>query len=262
MSHVPRRAVVALVAVLLLVGCQGQQVDVTGSAPEARVEAYEAMSEQALTQTEDLWGEGSVERPVRVVLPGSAAEFDALTGGAASSKNAPAVTVGSLPKAHIVVHPDSWELLTPEGRQAVLTHEVTHLSMQGHGPVPAWLGEGLAEYTAHRSSALMPTTIAGSALDRVRSGDLPASWPAPQASTGQPPPPQRSTTNVWGGYAMSWLACRYIADAWSEEALIDFYEEAASGVPLADAFETALGTTEADALHGWQVWLEALVADQ
>lgn len=258
MSGAQRRAILAMVAALVLAGCQSQQVAVTGTVGADRIAAYEAMSEMALTEAVDLWGEGSVDLPVSVVLPASAEEFEELTGGASSSQDAPAVTVGTMAKAHVVVHPDSWDLLTAEGRQAVLTHEVTHLSMQGDGPVPPWLGEGLAEYTAHRTSALAPATIAGSALDRVRAGELPTTWPTLAGSVES----ARSRTNIWGSYAMSWLACLYIADAWSEQDLVDLYEEVAGGTHVEDAIPAVLGVSEAEALSGWQAWLRAMVADQ
>lgn len=254
-----RRGVAAIVvAALLLAGCQAQQVEVSGSAPAERITAYEAMAEKALIQTEDLWGEDSVRRPVSVVLPATAVEFTELTGGAAASQNAPAVTVGTLAKAYIVVHPDSWDLLTPEGRQSVLTHEVTHLSMQGDGPVPRWFGEGLAEYTAQRGAARTPVTVAGSALDPVRRDELPEAWPDPGGNAG----PERTRTNAWGTYAMSWLACVYISERWSEEHLVGLYEEVEGGTPLPQAMQRVLGMPEDDVLTGWQVWLRALVSQQ
>lgn len=250
-----------LAAVLTLSGCGTPDVEVSGSAPDQRVQAYDDMAAVALQQVEDLWGEGSVSRPVEVLLPGTAAEFAELTGGAAASQQAPAVTVGSLAEAHIVVHPDSWDRLTPEGRQAVLTHEVTHLSQQGDGPVPPWLGEGLAEFTAHRGSTLPPTAIAGSALDGVRAGHLPTDWPD-LSSPGPDSPGQTgtgaSTDSAWGGYALSWLACVYIAEEWSTQDLLDLYAAVSAGTALPDAVPQVLGISEEQAIAGWGAWLRDL----
>ncbi|MCK0114009.1 DUF4157 domain-containing protein [Ornithinimicrobium sp. F0845] len=222
-----------------------ERVTVQGSSPQERIEAYHVMAEVALSQVEDLWGPDAVRWQVRVSLPATTAEFSELTGGA--GLQAPAVTVGSLAGAHIVVHPDSWDRLTPEGRQAVLTHEVTHLAQQGHGPVPAWLGEGMAEFTAHRHSQLHPTEIAGSALDDVRAGAVPRAWPDPAGGD-----------TVWGGYALSWLACLYIAQTWSEDALLKFYEAVADATALSEAFPTVLDVSEAEALERWGAWLSDL----
>jgi len=226
-----------------------ERVAVTGSASPERVEAYTVMAGLALDRVEDLWGEGAVRWPVRVVLPATPAEFAELTFGAAASQEAPAVTVGSLAEAHVVVHPDSWDRLTPEGRQAVLTHEVTHLAQQGHGPVPPWLGEGITEFTAHRHSDLPPATIAGSALDGVRAGQRPTTWPDPMGAD-----------TAWGGYALSWLACLYIAETGSEAALMELYEKVSAGTPLGEAFPEVLDVSEDDVLAGWGIWLGELAS--
>lgn len=219
---------------------------ISGGAGQERIDAYHVMSSAALARVEDLWGPGSVRWSVRVVLPATGAEFDRLTGSDPGA-DVPATTVGALRDAHIVVHPDSWDRLTPEGRQAVLTHEVTHLRQQGDGPVPTWLGEGLAEYTAHRGSDVPPSAVAGSALDGVRAGRLPTAWPDPTETSGD-----------WGSYALSWLACLYVAETWSEDALLDLYQTVADGTPLSQAFPLVMDTTEDAALAGWTGWLGGL----
>ena len=244
--------VASLMAVLVLAGCgdaRGHSVEiiVSGSVPEERVSAYEELTATALAQVEDLWGPDAVQWAVEVILPATPAEFAELTTGAPASQEAPAVTVGRLAEAHVVVHPDSWDRLTVAGRQAVLTHEVTHLAMQGDGGVPRWLGEGMAEFTAHRGSGLAPAQIAGSALDGVRAGQLPTDWPDPQGSE-----------SAWDGYALSWLACLYLAQTWSEQDLLDLYDEVAAGTPVEDALQSVVGVSEDEALAGWRTWLTTL----
>lgn len=249
---------VALLSVLVLGACSVSEVDVSGGVPEGRIVAYQDMSRVALEQVEDLWGAEAVAGEVMVVLPGTAAEFAELTGGAPASQEAPAVTVGSGVDAHVVVHPDSWDRLTPEGRQAVLTHEVTHLAQQGDGPVPRWLGEGIAEYTAHRGSELPPETIAGSALDGVRDGAVLTEWPDLSTSDPRTSDPRTPAADAWGGYALSWLACVYIAQTWSEEQLMELYEEVSGGTALEEAIPQVLGVPEQEALTGWAQWLSTL----
>ena len=157
----------------------------------------------------------------------------------------------------------------------MLTHEVTHLAQQGHGPVPSWLGEGTAEFTAHRQSDLPPAAIAGSALDDVRAGRLPSTWPDPTArseatgptnvtgptdATGQTHATGRTGTgSSWGGYALSWLACLYIAETWSAEALLKLYDTVAAGATVHEALPAVLDVTEEEALIGWSDWLHVLV---
>lgn len=247
-----------MLSVLVLTGCGGGEFAVSGSAPAERLEAYEDMTGIALERVEELWGEDSVARPVEVVLPGTAAEFAELTGRAPASQEAPAVTVSSRDEAHVVVHPDSWDRLTAEGRQAVLTHEVTHLSMQEDGGVPSWLGEGLAEYTAHRDSGLPPAVIAGSALDPVRAGHVPTNWPELGSAAAAPGPGPAPEDSSWGGYALAWLACLYLADTWSEEQLVELYEVVSGGGTLSDAVPEVLGVSEAEVLAGWGDWLTTL----
>lgn len=244
--------VAALMVALALTGCgagqqPGVEIVVWGTVPEARLDAYEELTATAVAQVQDLWGSDAVQWPVEVILPATASEFAELTGGAPASQEAPAVTVGRLAQAHVVVHPDSWGRLSAAGRQAVLTHEVTHLAMQGDGGVPPWLGEGLAEFTAHRDSGLAPAQIAGSALDGVRAGELPTDWPDPQGAE-----------SAWDGYALSWLACLYLAQTWSESALLDLYAEVAGGTPVGEAVPAVLGVSEEEALAGWRAWLTTL----
>lgn len=259
-----------------------ERVAVSGSAPAERLSAYEAMTSIALAQVEDLWGPGSVRWHLRVLVPGTAVEFSELTGGAPASQGAPAVTVGSMAEAHVVVHPDSWDRLTPQGRQAVLTHEVTHLAQQGDGPVPPWLGEGIAEFTAHRHSALGPAEIAGSALDGVRAGEVPTTWPdlngadptstqrtgtdptstgptsTDQTGRGSTATGSTGTDPAWGGYALAWLACLYVAQTWSEDALLELYETVAGGMAVREAVPAVLDVSEEELLAGWAEWLTEL----
>lgn len=237
---------------LALGGCmpfRGRTVEVTSGVGPERTEAWTLLAEQAVRRVEDLWGAGAVSRPVRLVLPADVRGFSRASGHDAGRSDVPAVTVGRGSGAQVVVHPDAWERLNPEGRQAVLTHEVTHLAMQGDGPVPGWLGEGLAEYTAHRASSTPASAIAGSALDGVRAGELPDGWPDPLAGAAD---------SRWDRYALSWLACRYLAESWSEADLMALYHRVAGGCDPARAVRQVLEVAESDVLAGWRRWLARL----
>ncbi len=229
------------------------QVVVESRVGPARTSAYEEMAVLALAEVEGLWGSGAVARPVRLVLPADGAAFAGLTGHAEDESEVPASTVGSGPRARVVIHPDAWDRLSPAGRQAVLTHEVTHLAMQGDGPVPGWFGEGLAEYTAHRRSTLSPQETAGSALDAVRQGSLPTGWPGAVPATG-------GTGGQWQGYATAWLACLYIAREYSEDDLVTLYRTVQDGRSWEQAVPAVLGVSDEELLTGWQHWLTDLVA--
>jgi hypothetical protein len=224
----------------------GDVVRIEGDADPRRAEAYRQLTVEAVRRAGQLWGRGSVPVPVRLVLPRDAAGFAAATGLAATD-DVPAAVVGQGSSARLVVHPDAWDRLTPEGRLAVLTHEVTHLVMQGDGPVPWWLGEGLAEYTAHRARPGPVVEITGSALDGVREGQLPEAWPEPAAEGDR-----------WGSYAMAWLACRYLAQTYSERSLVELYRAVADGLPVEEAVVRVLGVPEAEVIAGWRAWLTSV----
>lgn len=227
-------------------------VRVEGEVGPERLAGYQQLGEQAVVEVEQLWGPGALTHPVRLVIAADDAEFARLTGHPPQEQQVPAVTVGSGQRAHVVAHPSTWDRLGAEGRQAVVTHEVTHLMMQGDGPVPAWLGEGLAEYTAHRDSPTPVAVIAGSALQPVRRGELPTGWPDPTGAV------TAEKGDRWGGYAMAWLACEFIASDHSEEQLIELYHQVAGGAPLADAMPAVLGVTEQELLDAWGRWLADL----
>jgi hypothetical protein len=226
----------------------GHVVRVEGDADPERAEDYRELTVEAVRRAGQLWGRGSVPVPVRLVLPADADGFAAVTG-LDPGADVPAAVVGQGDEARLVVHPGAWERLTPEGHLAVLTHEVTHLVMQGDGPVPWWLGEGLAEYTAHRAGGRPIREIAGSALDGVRAGQLPETWPVPPGEGDR-----------WGSYAMAWLACRYLAQTYSERSLVELYRVVAGGRPVEEAIPRVLGVSEAEVLTGWRAWLTSVAA--
>lgn len=226
-------------------------VRVEGEVGPERAEAYRQLTVQAVRRTEQLWGPGSVPVPVRLVLPADADAFGEVTG-LDSAADVPAAVVGRGDGARLVVHPGAWERLTPEGRLSVLTHEVTHLVMQGDGPVPWWLGEGLAEYTAHRGGGSTVRELAGTALDLVRAGRVPQDWPErPPGGPG----------DRWGSYAMAWLACHHLAETYSERGLLDLYRAVAGGEPVGEAAVRVLGVSEDEALATWRAWLVEVAGD-
>ncbi len=238
------------VAVVLgprLAGCSRRGVVEVEDGPHAA--GWREVAVEAARRVEGLWGQDALPTPVRVRLPADAASFAAAAGATREEvDDIPAVTVGSGAAAVVVVHPAAWDRLLPEGRTAVLTHEITHLAMQGDGPVPGWLGEGLAEFTAHRGSTRPAAEIAGSALDAIGPGSLPQSWPDPLTPTA----------DRWVSYAQSWLACLFLAERWGEPALLALYDAVSGGQDLATALPAVLGEQEAVVLAAWGVWLTSL----
>ncbi len=234
-------------------------VVVTGGVDPQRAAAYRTLASTAIPVVEDLWGKGTVPLPVRLELPATLPAWSAVTGHKPDQQGYAASTVrrSAATRARgttgsgkddaggdvrIVIHPHAWAELNPEGRLGVVVHEVTHLAVGTGNGAPWWLGEGIAEYTAHRTSARSLAQIAGSAWDPLV-GDPPTSWPVPNPD--QP----------WQGYASAWLACVFIAEAMGEDRLVALHTSVSSGKTLDEACLAAVGRREADLRHEWSQWL-------
>lgn len=246
-------------------------VVITGGGDVERAAAYQRMVTTAIPAVEELWGSDAVPLPVRLELPATLTAWSALTGHepdqqgyAASTVRSTAGTDGPLASGSgsgsgsgsasdkddagddvkIVMHPDAWVELNPEGRLGVMVHEITHLAMGTGEGAPWWLGEGLAEYTAHRTSARTLEQIAGSAWAPLVANP-PTSWPTPDPE--QP----------WNGYARAWLACVFLAEMAGEDSLVVLYERVTAGATLDRALRATVGRDEADLLKEWSLWLSA-----
>ncbi|KQT89181.1 hypothetical protein ASG49_15350 [Marmoricola sp. Leaf446] len=91
----------------------------------------------------------------------------------------------------------------------IVRHELTHVALGTRDDgAPVWLSEGLAEWVGARTIPLDQRIIPTSAVDRARSAD--AALPASRDFNG----PEQE----WH-YALSWMACDYLASAQGEEVL-------------------------------------------
>ncbi|CAN5474902.1 hypothetical protein BH23ACT6_BH23ACT6_02920 [soil metagenome] len=248
-----RRALVASAAVLFpasvvaISGCAGERsVQVTGGVSAGRAMAYRELAERGIADVEDLWGSGSVPLPIRLDLPATAAGWALATSQQDQTLTYAASTVWRGATGHIVVHPAMWSEVTPEGRSAVIAHEISHLVMGNQPHMPWWITEGLAEYTAHRGSDRSLEDIAGSALGRL-SANPPPRWP------------QRSgSADPWQDYAPAWLACVYLAQAYDESLLLDLHADVAADVPLDTALQRRSGARSTEVHQSWVAWLRQL----
>jgi hypothetical protein len=237
-----RAALLSPAALLATSACSREPaVLVTGSAPVQQVTAYRDHAERAVGLVEDLWGEGTVARPVRLDLPGDTARWAAVTGHPAEETEIPASLVSRGGVTTVVVHPGAWDRLTAQGRQAVVTHEVTHLA-QPAAEVPWWLREGTAEFTAHRSGSAAPSVVAGQAW-RQLAADPPARWPQPGAAGGR-----------WATYAAAWSVCLVVAAEHGDEAVPRWHRAVADSGSLGEGTRQALDRTDEDLLRAWSAW--------
>ena len=150
-------------------------------------------------------------------LPGSDPEtLDGVAFPVAESpeSNRPAAT-------RIVLHP---RMLGRDGpaRDRLVRHELTHLAVGSHDDqAPAWLSEGLAEYTSVRPMVPEERDISQRAIQAARKGfkDLPTDEVFNDADSSV-------------HYSVSWWACEYLASNYDESLLWTLLDQL--GQPDAD----------------------------
>jgi hypothetical protein len=91
----------------------------------------------------------------------------------------------------------------------IARHELSHVAIGVRDDgAPAWVSEGVAEYLGARDIPQRERIIATSALGRARTED-----------SGMPLSEAFNDTDQEWHYALSWMACDYIADAYGEARL-------------------------------------------
>jgi hypothetical protein len=164
---------------------------------------------------------------------GDAAEFDAevvpMEAAAMNGGTAPRELAGM----RMVIAPTVLDYSAAQAR-AVIRHELTHLATLKLGEeAPAWLTEGIAEYTAYRVVGSSGTADGVGALDRR--GLPKPMWNALRKASYRPDlVPEHdgfyagSGADVSRRYTDGWLAALYIADEHGEGKLRAFVQKASS----------------------------------
>jgi hypothetical protein len=114
-----------------------------------------------------------------------------------------------------------------------------------------WVEEGLAEWVSLRAHPGQRSGGTDDLLVRVRSDGAPRAFPSDGRFDAD-------AHNLELVYAEAWLACRFIADKYSETQLGRFYAELDRGVSLDQASQSALGLSEAELTASWQAYLVRL----
>ena len=236
----------------------------------ARVDEVVRRARTATARVAAVWG---AAQPAVWVAPATDADAARLLGrtggelgGVAAATDGP-LTPGERSGAdRIVLVPGAWTSLRPEGRDVVMTHELTHVTVRAATtrPVPVWLSEGFAELVAYASIDLPEARIVAPALDRVRAVGLPKALPADADFD----PGNRALPAAYG---LSLLALRVLRDAHGTQAVVRLYRAAAGGtdVPAArlddreaavdEALRHEMGTTRAQLVSDWQTRIRALL---
>jgi hypothetical protein len=151
----------------------------------------------------------------------------------------------------IVVSPKAAQL-SSSALQAVLEHEMVHVATRSpDSPAPMWAEEGLAEWVSLQAQPGQRSEGTDEVMALVRSDGAPRSFPTDRRF-------QVGSRNLQLAYAEAWLACRFIADQYSEAQLGRFYAELSRGRTLDEASRSTLQVRETALTEGWRDYLVRL----
>jgi hypothetical protein len=151
----------------------------------------------------------------------------------------------------IVVNPKAAKLDASD-LESLLEHEMVHVATRSpNSPAPIWAEEGLAEWVSLRAHPDQRSEGTDELLARVRGDGAPKSFPSDRQF-------QAGASNLQLAYAEAWLACRYIADQYSEAQLARFYRELDRGSSVDQASRDSLQLSEAALTDGWRAYLDRL----
>jgi hypothetical protein len=190
-----------------------------------------------------------------IEVPATQRDFESVLGKPADSYGSIAAVTHRAGAAgdaiRMVVNPKAAQL-SSSVLESVLAHELVHVATRSpDSPAPIWAEEGLAEWVSLRAHPGQRSEGTDEVLARVRSDGAPPSLPADRRF-------QVGARNLPRAYAEAWLACRFIADKYSETQLGRFYAELDRGVSLDEASQSALGLSEAELTASWQAYLVRL----
>jgi hypothetical protein len=192
---------------------------------------------------------------VVIEVPATQRDFELVLGEPAGSYGSIAAVTRRAGTAgdaiRIVVNPKAAQV-RPSALQAVLEHEMVHVATRSpESPAPIWAEEGLAEWVSTEARPGQRSEATDEVLTRVRAQGAPRSFPSDQEF-------QVGEHNLRSAYAEAWLACRYIADRYSETQLGRFYAELDRGRSLDEASRSTLKISEGELVTGWRAYLVRL----
>ena len=151
----------------------------------------------------------------------------------------------------ILINPPNFARLGPLGRQVVITHEITHVATRAAtGPgAPDWLVEGFADYVGYLGTGVDARIAASELRSDLASGYRLGGLPGDVLFAGDAPRLAQS-------YEEAWLACRYTAARYGQEALVALYRTIGAagggeGRAVASGLAQVLHTTLSAYVTGW-----------
>ncbi|WP_431946451.1 hypothetical protein [Actinacidiphila sp. bgisy167] len=208
---------------------RGSRSIVLGTGDRAELAGYATDADRAVPQVRRAWGEKGWTGRVVLEVPSSLRQMGQLLKVPARTyADVAAVTTGeaggngTAPAGRVIVNPEAFAGLSPFGRQVVLTHETTHVATRAAttSRTPMWLSEGFADWVAYRDSGRPATALAPELRRDVTAAGPPRRLPA-DADFAPGAPAQAQA------YEGAWLACRFIADTWGADRLVELYRSGA-----------------------------------
>ncbi|MFF7727884.1 hypothetical protein [Streptomyces sp. NPDC008001] len=246
---------------------RGERSLVLGAGQDrARLRALADLADKAVPAVGSAWHAKPREWPGRVVveMPASLERMAALLDSPVSNyRGIAAVTTGeaggtgaAAPADRIIVNPEAYGVLGDFGRRIVLTHETAHVATRAKTTkaTPLWLSEGFADWAAYRGTGRTPRQAAPELARAAAAGRLPGQLPGDPdfGFAGE-------AGKLARAYEEGWLACRMIADRWSEEKLVAFYRAVGEHGHRDGAVETALrdvlGISPAEFTQRWRSYV-------
>src|SRR6476660_3752242 len=243
---------------------------VIGDLPAATLRAYLSLGDAAHDRIASVKGEAqpavivapsSLEHPKAQLGPGRGEGFDQI----AAVTDGPLLRDIPAQSDRVYLNPDAFKGLSATGRQVVVTHELTHVTVRATTArgVPIWLSEGFADDVALAPSGLPVRAVAADLLDQVRAGNGPSQLPDEAAfdpTKGQIAP----------SYSAAWLAVSRMRQRFGQDKVVAFYRAVAgpkTGEPgvttsvdqlTQAAFGSVLGTTQEAFVADWVAYLKRL----
>lgn len=216
------------------------------------LDRWAKLAATALDNVEDHLPEGlrlSWSGQVVLEVPATHRDFESVLGeptGSYGSIAAVTRRVGTADGAtRIVINPEAAQLPS-RALQAVLEHEMVHVATRSpDSPAPIWAEEGLAEWVSTQAHPGQLAEATDAVLTRVRAHGAPGSFPSDRQF-------QVGEHDLQLAYAEAWLACRYVADRYSEIQLGRLYAELDRGRSLDEASRSALKISEAELISRWR----------
>ncbi|MGW2600974.1 hypothetical protein [Streptomyces klenkii] len=231
-----------------------------------RLRALADLADKAVPAVGAAWHAGPREWPGRVVveMPASLERMAALLDSPVSNyRGIAAVTTGeaggtgaAAPADRVIVNPEAYGVLGEFGRRIVLTHETAHVATRARTTkaTPLWLSEGFADWAAYRGTGRTARQAAPELARAAAAGELPRELPGDPdfGFAGE-------AGKLARAYEEGWLACRLIAERWSEEKLVAFYRAVGAHGRRDGAVEGALrdvlGISPAEFTARWRAYV-------